>query len=45
VRALAEKLAWAMYLPSLPYHIIQRGNNREACFIEAENYQYLLLVK
>ena len=21
-----------MYLPSLPYHIVQRGNNREACF-------------
>lgn len=31
-----------MYLPGLPYHIVQRGNNREACFIEAENYQYYL---
>ena len=28
-----------MYLPGLPYHVVQRGNNREACFIEAENYQ------
>ena len=31
-----------MYLPELPYHIVQRGNNREACFIEPENYQYYL---
>ena len=31
-----------MYVPGLPYHIIQRGNNREACFIEPENYQYYL---
>ena len=31
-----------MYLPDLPYHIVQRGNNREACFIESENYQYYL---
>lgn len=31
-----------MYLPGLPYHITQRGNNREACFIEPENYQYYL---
>jgi len=23
-----------MYLPGLPYYIVQRGNNREACFIE-----------
>ncbi len=30
------------YLPGLPYHIVQRGNNREACFIEPENYQYYL---
>ena len=27
-----------MYLPEHPYHIVQRGNNREACFIEPENY-------
>ena len=31
-----------MYLPGYPYHIVQRGNNREACFIEPENYQYYL---
>ena len=31
-----------MYIPNLPYHIVQRGNNREACFIEPENYQYYL---
>jgi len=31
-----------MYLPGLPYHIVQRGNNREACFIETENYQFYL---
>ena len=34
-----------MYVTGLPYHIIQRGNNRQACFIEPENYQcYLELV-
>jgi putative transposase len=31
-----------MYVPDLPYHIVQRGNNREACFIEPENYQFYL---
>lgn len=31
-----------MYVPGLPYHIVQRGNNHEACFIEPENYQYYL---
>ena len=31
-----------MYLPDQPYHIVQRGNNREACFIEPENYQFYL---
>ena len=31
-----------MYIPELPYHIVQRGNNQEACFIETENYQYCL---
>ena len=31
-----------MYLPGHPYHIVQRGNNREVCFIEPENYQFLL---
>ncbi len=31
-----------MYLPGYPYHIVQRGNNREACFIESKNYQFYL---
>ena len=31
-----------IYLPGLPYHVIQRGNNREACFIEPKNYQFYL---
>lgn len=31
-----------MYVPGLPYHVVQRGNNREACFIEPENYQFYL---
>ena len=31
-----------MYVAGLPYHLVQRGNNREACFIEPENYQFYL---
>jgi len=31
-----------MYIAGLPYHIVQRGNNREPCFIELENYQHYL---
>ena len=31
-----------VYFPGLPDHIVQRGNNREACFIEPENYQRYL---
>ena len=31
-----------MYLAGLPYHLVQRGNNREVCFVEPENYQYYL---
>ena len=30
------------YFPGLPYHLVQRGNNREVCFVEPENYQYYL---
>jgi putative transposase len=30
------------YIPNLPYHVVQRGNNREACFIEQENYLFYL---
>ena len=33
------------YVPQLPYHIVQRGNNREVCFIEPENYQFYLYIK
>jgi REP element-mobilizing transposase RayT len=29
-----------MYLTGYPYHIVQRSNNREACFVEPENYPY-----
>jgi hypothetical protein len=28
-----------MYFSGLPYHLVQRGNNREVCFVEPENYQ------
>ena len=31
-----------VYIPGLPYHIVQRGNNREACFIEPENTLFYL---
>jgi len=30
------------YLPDHPYHIVQRGNNREACFIAEDDYQFYL---
>ena len=29
-----------MYISGLPYHLVQRGNNREACFFEPEDYQF-----
>lgn len=31
-----------MYLSGLPYHIVQRGNNREACFFSPEDYVHYL---
>mgnify|MGYP001813390183 FL=1 len=31
-----------MYLSGHTYHLVQRGNNREACFFEPENYQFYL---
>lgn len=31
-----------MYLPGLPYHVFQRGNNREACFFDSEDRHYYL---
>lgn len=30
------------YLPGYPYHIVQRGNNREACFISIPDYPFYL---
>ena len=31
-----------MYLPGIPAHVVQRGNNRDACFFADEDYQYYL---
>lgn len=31
-----------MYLPGVPCHIIQRGNNREATFFSEQDYQFYL---
>ena len=31
-----------MYLPGLPYHVVQRGNNREPCFFDIQDYQFYL---
>ena len=31
-----------MYLPGVPCHIIQRGNNREACFFSEQDYHFYL---
>lgn len=31
-----------MYLPGVPYHIIQRGNNRDATFFAEQDYQFYL---
>ncbi len=33
-----------MYLPGIPAHIVQRGNNRDVCFFADEDYQYYLEV-
>jgi putative transposase len=33
-----------MYLPSIPAHIVQRGNNRDACFFSDDDYLYYLEV-
>ena len=30
------------YLPGIPAHIIQRGNNRQACFYTPEDYRFYL---
>jgi putative transposase len=31
-----------MYLPDVPCHVIQRGNNREASFFTTQDYQFYL---
>jgi len=31
-----------MYLPGVPAHVVQRGNNRDACFFQDEDYQFYL---
>jgi len=31
-----------MYVHGYTYHLVQRGNNREACFFEKENYRIYL---
>lgn len=31
-----------MYLPGVPCHIIQRGNNRDATFFSEQDYQFYL---
>jgi len=31
-----------MYLPGVPCHVIQRGNNREACFFTRQDYLFYL---
>jgi putative transposase len=30
------------YLPGIPAHVVQRGNNRDACFFSDEDYLYYL---
>ena len=44
VRPAVEKLAWAMYLAGIPAHIVQRGNNRDACFFSDDDYLFYLEV-
>jgi len=31
-----------IYLPGVPSHVVQRGNDRNVCFFETENYQFYL---
>jgi putative transposase len=31
-----------MYLPGIPSHIVQRGNNREPCFFSEDDYRFYL---
>ncbi len=32
------------YLAGMPYHIVQRGNNRQPCFREPSDYRYYLML-
>jgi len=32
-----------MYLPGVPCHVIQRGNNRDATFFAEQDYQFYLV--
>jgi putative transposase len=32
-----------LVVPNIPWHIIQRGKNRSACFYESSDYQYFLV--
>ncbi|HHH42565.1 MAG TPA: transposase [Gammaproteobacteria bacterium] len=32
-----------MYMPGVPCHVIQRGNNREPCFFTEEDYRFYLV--
>jgi len=31
-----------VYIPGIPCHVIQRGNNRDACFFSEEDYRFYL---
>jgi len=31
-----------LYLPGVPQHVVQRGNNRQPCFFAEEDYRYYL---
>lgn len=31
-----------LYVPGVPQHVVQRGNNREPCFFAEEDYRYYL---
>jgi len=31
-----------MYLPGIPAHVVQRGNNRDACFFDEQDYREYL---
>lgn len=33
-----------MYLPGVPAHVVQRGNNRNACFFHEDDYHFYLAV-